>query len=189
MAHGPDDQTAARGNDAAGEHEVVVLLEILDGHAVGILMPAAGTPTPRGVVAGHHTVEIRAWIVGIAKDRSAEAPHETHLIDRADVGAVADVIKGPQGADLFANAFGQGAGFDATSVKITELPAQGIGDRTTALHATFDTRAGPFEAVFVFIASGRSAGQIYAAAAKDKVDPDDILALARTMAQKMEAGR
>jgi hypothetical protein len=103
------------------------------------------------------------------------------------VAAVSQIVKGPEGANLFANAFGAGAGFDATSVKIRELPAEGIGDRTSALHASFDTRAGPFEAVFVFIANGRAAGQIYAAAAKGKIDPDDILALARTMANKMEA--
>jgi hypothetical protein len=105
------------------------------------------------------------------------------------VGAVSSIVKGPGGANLFANAFGEGAGFKADSIRIRELPASGIGDRTTALHATFDTRVGPFEAVFVFIADGRAAGQIYAAAAKGKVHPADILALARTMATKMEAGR
>ena len=105
------------------------------------------------------------------------------------VAAVPSIVKGPDGAKLFANAFGEGAGFKADSIRIRELPASGIGDRTTALHATFDTRVGPFEAVFVFIASGRAAGQIYAAAAKGKVHPADIFALARTMATKMEAGR
>lgn len=105
------------------------------------------------------------------------------------VGAVSSIVKGPEGAKLFANAFGQGAGFEADSIHIRELPAGGIGDRTTALHATFDTRVGPFEAVFVFIANGRAAGQIYATGAKGKVRPGDILALARTMAKKMEAGR
>lgn len=105
------------------------------------------------------------------------------------VAAVPSIIKGPDGAKLFANAFGEGAGFKAESIRIRELPASGIGDRTTALHATFDTRVGPFEAVFVFIANGRAAGQIYAAGAKGKVHAGDILALARTMATKMEAGR
>ena len=103
------------------------------------------------------------------------------------VQAVSAVVKGPAGSKLFSDAFVQGAGFDADSLRIEELPAEGIGDEATVLHATFDTRAGPFEAVFVFIASGPAAGQIYAAGAKSKVFPDDILALARTMAQKMAA--
>ena len=103
------------------------------------------------------------------------------------VRAVSGIVQGPEGKKLFSDAFAQGAGFDAESLEIEELPAEGIGDAATVLHATFDTRAGPFEAVFVFIASGDAAGQIYAAAAKGKIFPDDILALARTMAQKMEA--
>jgi hypothetical protein len=37
MWHGLGKETAARGNDAAGEHKVVVQLEGLDGHSVGIL--------------------------------------------------------------------------------------------------------------------------------------------------------
>ena len=105
------------------------------------------------------------------------------------VQAVSGIVKGESGAQLFSSAFEQGAGFEAKSLRVEELDAEGIGDETTALHASFETRAGPFEAIFVFIASGRAAGQIYAAGAKGRVFPEDILALARTMAKKMEAER
>jgi hypothetical protein len=103
------------------------------------------------------------------------------------VQAVSGIVAGPQGKQLFSDAFAQGAGFDAKSLEIEELSGEGIGESATVLHATFDTRAGLFEAVFVFIAEGRAAGQIYAAGAKGKVIPDDIVALARTMAKKMRA--
>jgi hypothetical protein len=105
------------------------------------------------------------------------------------VRAVPGIVKGPQGTKLFSDAFAQGAGFEAESLVIDELPGEEIGDESAVLHATFDTRVGPFEAVFVFIAEGRAAGQIYAAGAKGKVLSDDVLALARTMAKKMEAER
>ena len=103
------------------------------------------------------------------------------------VKAVSGVIKGPAGRKLFSESFAQGAGFSAKSLRIDELSGEGIGDEATVLHATFDTRVGPFEAILVFIAEGRAAGQIYAAGAKGKVAPDDILGLARTMAKKMSA--
>ena len=103
------------------------------------------------------------------------------------VRAVSGIVQGPEGKKLFSDAFAQGAGFDAESLEIEELPGEGIGDAATVLHATFDSRAGPFEAVLVFFASGDVGGQIYAAAAKGKIFPADVLALARTMAQKMEA--
>lgn len=103
--------------------------------------------------------------------------------------AVSGIVQGPEGKRLFSDAFAQGAGFDAESLEIDELATEAIGDAVTVLHATFDSRAGPFEAVLVFFASGDAGGQIYAAAAKGKIFPDDILALARTMAQKMEAER
>ena len=103
------------------------------------------------------------------------------------VRAVSGIVQGPEGKKLFSDAFAQGAGFDSQSLEIEELSGEGIGDEATVLQATFDTRAGPFEAVFVFIAEGRAAGQIYAAAAEGKITTEDILALARTMAQKMEA--
>ena len=101
------------------------------------------------------------------------------------VNTVSGVVKGPAGRKLFAESFAQGAGFSAESLRINELPGEGIGDEATVLHATFDTRVGPFEAILVFIAEGRAAGQVYAAGAKGKVATDDILGLARTMAQKM----
>ena len=105
------------------------------------------------------------------------------------VQAVSGIIQGQAGKELFSDAFSQGAGFDAESLEIEEISGEGIGDAATVLHATFDSRVGPFEAVLVFIASGRNAGQIYAAGAKGKVVVEDVLALARTMAQKMEAER
>jgi hypothetical protein len=105
------------------------------------------------------------------------------------VRAVPGLVNSAEGKKLFADAFAQGAGFEAESLVVEELAAGRIGDEATALHASFDTQAGPFEAVFVFIASGRAAGQIYAAGAKGKVVPADVLALARTMARKMEAGQ
>jgi hypothetical protein len=105
------------------------------------------------------------------------------------VKAVSRVIKGPAGRKLFSESFARGAGFSAESLRIDELPSEGIGDETTVLHATFDTKVGPFEAILVFIAEGRAAGQVYAAGARGKVAPDDILALARTMAKKMEAAK
>jgi hypothetical protein len=105
------------------------------------------------------------------------------------VKAVSGIIRGPEGKRLFTESFAEGAGFDAESLEVEELPAEGIGDEATVLHATFDSRAGPFEAVFVFIASGDATGQIYTAAAKGKIVPEDIVSLARTMARKMEAER
>ena len=71
------------------------------------------------------------------------------------VNAVSGVVKGPAGQKLFAESFAQGAGFSAESLRINELPGEGIGDEATVLHATFDTRVGPFEAILVFIAEGR----------------------------------
>jgi hypothetical protein len=103
------------------------------------------------------------------------------------VKAVSGVVQGPAGRKLFAESFAQGAGFSAESLRINELPGEGIGDEATVLHATFDTRAGPFEAILVFVAEGRAAGQIYAAGAKGKIFAEDILGLARTMARKMKA--
>ena len=103
------------------------------------------------------------------------------------VKAVSGAVKGPAGRKLFSESFAQGAGFSAESLRINELSGEGIGDEATVLHATFDTRLGPFEAILVFIAEGRAAGQVYAAGAKGKVVADDILRLARTMARKMEA--
>ena len=84
------------------------------------------------------------------------------------VQAVSGIVQAPAGKQLFSDAFAQGAGFDAQSLEIEELSGEGIGDAATVLHATFDTRAGPFEAVLVFLASGDTAGQIYAAAAKGR---------------------
>ena len=101
------------------------------------------------------------------------------------VNAVSGAVKGPAGRQLFAESFAKGAGFSAESLRINELPGEGIGDEATVLHATFETGVGPFEAILVFIAEGRAAGQVYAAGAKGKVAADDILGLARTMARKM----
>src|SRR5579863_5743301 len=57
MGCGFGDDASAGGDDAAGEHEIVVHLERLDRHAVGILMPA-GCPHPYQAAAdvgGKHT--------------------------------------------------------------------------------------------------------------------------------------
>jgi hypothetical protein len=105
------------------------------------------------------------------------------------VNAVSGVVKGEAGRKLFSESFAQGAGFSPESLRIDELPGEGIADEATVLHATFDTGVGPFEAILVFMAQGRAAGQIYAAGAKGKIFADDILRLARTMARKMEAER
>jgi hypothetical protein len=107
----------------------------------------------------------------------------------AAVDAVARVIKGPEGKKLFSESFAQGAGFSADSLRVDELPGEGIADEATVLHASFDSRVGPFEAILVFMAEGRAAGQVYAAGAKGKIFANDILGLARTMARKMEAER
>ena len=66
----------------------------------------------------------------------------------------------------------------------TSSPPRGIGDEATVLHASFDTRVGPFEAVLVFMARAARRARSTRQAPKGKVVPDDILALARTMAQE-----
>jgi hypothetical protein len=103
------------------------------------------------------------------------------------VNAVPGLVKGEAGKKLFAESFAQGAGFSPESLRIDELPGEGIAGEATVLHATFDTSVGPFEAILVFMSQGRAAGQLYAAGAKGKIFADDILGLARTMAQKMKA--
>ena len=59
------DEAVARGDDAAGEHEVVVAGERLDGHAVGIFV-LAGWPQTHGAAAkGGDAVMEQARVIGI----------------------------------------------------------------------------------------------------------------------------
>jgi hypothetical protein len=172
--------------DPALERMVLGLEDLPDGVSIetdGYSSDGGDVSFSREFALGNATIG-RSQLIGLESNvERMDSAAEAAVV----VQAVSGVVKGEAGKKLFSDAFAEGAGFDAESLEIEELPGKGLGDASTVLHATFDTRVGPFEAVFVFVASGRAAGQIYAAGAKGKIVPADVLALARTMAKKMEA--
>ena len=61
-------------------------LELLDRHAVGILVLARwafpnGTPTEGG-----DTLQEQSSIIGVAKDRTSKRAHEAHFVGHTDIG-------------------------------------------------------------------------------------------------------
>ena len=107
------------------------------------------------VTGGDHVSFQRDFALGNAKVGQSELiglQSNAELMDSAAeaavaVKAVSGVVKGPAGRKLFSESFARGAGFSAESLRINELSGEDIGDKATVLHATFDTRAGPFEAI------------------------------------------
>jgi hypothetical protein len=172
--------------DPALERMVLSLDDLPEGVAIeedGYVTDGDDVSFEREFAVGNATIG-RSELIGLSSNAERlDSAAESALAVRAVPG----IIQGAEGKKLFADSFSAGAGLNATNLEIEEIPVEGIGDAVSVLHATFDTRAGPFEAVFVFIAEGRAAGQIYAAGAKGKVFPEDIVALARTMAHKMDA--
>jgi hypothetical protein len=77
---------AARFGDAAFQHQVVVPVEFLDRHALGILPGAIRPPPRRPAQPRQHPAAEALRHVAVAEDRPAECPHEAELIDRADIG-------------------------------------------------------------------------------------------------------
>ena len=178
-------QTTAT-QDPALERMVLSLEDLPSGVSIeqdGFVTDGGDVSFEREFALGNATIG-RSELIGLSSNAERT---DSAAAAKLAVRAVPGIVRGAAGKQLFSQAFAEGAGFDAESLEIEELPGERIGDEATVLHATFDTRAGPFEAVFVFIAEGTAAGQIYAAGAKGNVSPEDILALARTMAAKMEA--
>lgn len=100
------------------------------------------------------------------------------------VALIAGMAEGPDFEKMLAEESGSEL-FEAKGIETRVLPSKGIADETTAVHATFETAFGDFEAVFAYMAAGRVAGQLYAFAPSGRLDPDDVLALARKMAARM----
>ena len=182
----PADTTTAAGRDPALERMVLALEDLPFGVSVkndGYVSEGEDVSFQRDFAPGNVKIG-QSELIGLQSnsermDSAAEAA--------VAVKAISGIVKEPAGKKLFAESFAQGAGFSPKSLRIEELPGEGIGEEATVLRATFDTQGGPFEAVLVFMSQGSAAGQIYAAGPRGKVFADDILALARTMAKKMEA--
>jgi hypothetical protein len=62
------------------EHKIVVHLERLDRHAVGILMPAGCARPQLPTAEGGNTVAEWASVMGVAEDRPTQRAHESHLV-------------------------------------------------------------------------------------------------------------
>src|SRR5271166_4806595 len=70
VRRGRGDDAAAGGDDAAGEHEVVVQFERLDRHAVGIFLFPRRAHAHGATIEVGDTIEERPGIVGVGEDRA-----------------------------------------------------------------------------------------------------------------------
>jgi hypothetical protein len=60
-----------------------------------------------------------------------------------------------------------------------------VGDASVFVFATFDTPAGGFDSLFVYVRIGRTLGTLYATAPKGKLKVADVAALAEKMTNRM----
>lgn len=185
---GDEETTTTAAEDAVLEQMVLQLEDLPDGVSIekdGYVKDGGDVSFEREFDLGTTRIG-ESELVGLQSNvEQMDSATEASLV----VGLVGDIIEGPEGAKLFAQAAGAEGGFDPKSVEITRIPAEGIGDKSTLLHGTFDVSGITFEAVFAFIAVGRAAGQIYAMGGEGNVQTDDVVELARTMAKRMETGR
>ena len=95
------------------------------------------------------------------------------------------VLSGAGGKELFASGFTGEAGFSPENLELKVLDRARVGDASVFVFATFDTPAGGFDSLFVYVRVGRMLGTLYATATKGKLKVADVAALAEKMANRM----
>ena len=99
--------------------------------------------------------------------------------------AVKAIFTGEDAAEFFAQFFQEGADFEATNMLVSEVSAPTVGDESFVVRATYDTPAGPFENLFLYVRSGRANGILIVTALGGAVQIEDLIPLQASLAEKM----